>query len=190
MFSLSRAIQRPQLVNVTKNSLVRNSFRSYAAIGDRIPSISVYEGSPGNDVNLAEEASSGKAVVIGIPGCFSPACSSTHVPGYIKNIRAFNDKGYFQFYVVSVNDAFVTKAWGEKLLGHNVAGAQIRFLADPKGEFTKELDLLFDASKFFGNERSKRYALLVEDGKIVKTFIEPDNTSVTISAADKVLEEA
>ncbi|KAG7661082.1 uncharacterized protein J8A68_005454 [[Candida] subhashii] len=185
MFSLARSFPRVQLANSLKNSI-----RMYAAVGDRLPSINVFEDSPGNEVNLAEEAASGKSVVIGIPGCFSPACSATHVPDYIKNIRAFNDKGYQKFFVVAVNDAFVTKAFGEKILHHAIAEAQIRFLADPKGEFTKELDLLFDASKFFGNERSKRYALLVEDGKIVKTFIEPDNTSVTISAASHVLEEA
>lgn len=50
--------------------------------------------------------------------------------------------------------------------------------------------MLFDARKAFGNERSKRYALIIEDGKVVKSFVEPDNTSVDVSAAQKVLEEA
>ena len=35
-----------------------------------------------------------------------------------------------------------------------------------------------DLSGFFGNKRSKRYAVIVEDGKVKKTFVEPDNTSV------------
>jgi Peroxiredoxin len=105
-------------------------------------------------------------------------------------LRAFNEKGYTNFFVIAVNDAFVTKAWGEQLLENKVAGDQIRFIADAKGEFTEALDLLFDASKFFGNHRSKRYALLVEDGKVIKTFVEPDNTSVDVSDAEKVLNDA
>ena len=159
------------------------------AVGDSIPSVALFDGSPGNEVNLAEETASGKSVIIGVPGAFSPACSASHVPGYIKNLRQFNEKDYKGFYVVAVNDAFVQKAWADQLLA-NVAGAQIRFLADPAAKFTEALDLKFDATKFFGNERSKRYALLVEDGKVTQTFIEPDNTSVDVSAAEKVLEKA
>ncbi|KAF6063209.1 Redoxin family protein [Candida albicans] len=154
MFSFTRAVPKSQL-----RFTVRNSFRTYVSIGDKVPATPVFEGSPGNDINLAEETASGKTILIGVPGAFSPACSASHVPGYIKNIRAFNDKGYQRFFVVAVNDPF-------------------------------ELDLLFDARKAFGNERSKRYALIIEDGKVVKSFVEPDNTSVDVSAAQKVLEEA
>ncbi|KAK6463338.1 Redoxin [Scheffersomyces coipomensis] len=177
-----------RLVKTGLNSCFRTSYRSIS-VGSTIPSIPLFESSPGNQVNLAEEIGTGKAVLIGVPGAFSPACSASHVPGYLKNLRGFNDKGYEKFYVIAVNDAFVTKAWGDSLLT-SVAGAQIKFLADPAGEFTKELDLLFDAAKFFGNDRSKRYTLLVEDGKVTKTFIEPDNTSVDVSDASKVLEAA
>ncbi|EAZ63834.1 putative thioredoxin peroxidase [Scheffersomyces stipitis CBS 6054] len=165
------------------------SIRSIS-VGAKIPSTIVYENSPGNQVNLAEEVAEGKSIIIGVPGAFSPACSSSHVPGFIKRLRGFNEKGFQKFFVVAVNDAFVTKAWGDALLGSTVAGAQIKFLADPSGAFTKDLDLLFDATKFFGNERSRRYALIVEDGTVTKTFVEPDNTSVVVSDSANVLEEA
>lgn len=182
---LSRNLAKPQLARCFSYSAAR-----FISVGDKIPSVPLFEGSPGNDVNLAEEATEGKSIIIGIPGAFSPACLASHVPGYLKKLREFNDKGYSSFYVVGVNDAFVMKAWGESLLAHIVGTNQVRFLADPKGEFSEALDTLFDASKFFGNHRSKRYALLVEDGVVTKTFIEPDNTSVDISAAEAVVKEA
>lgn len=69
-----------------------------------------------------------------------------------------------------------TKAWGESLDPHKKSG--VRFLADASGEFNRQMDLLFSSAKVFGNDRSKRYALVVEDGKVVKAFVEPDNTSV------------
>lgn len=55
---------------------------------------------------------------------------------------------------------------------------QIRFLSDPMGKFTEAMDLGFDAATAFGNRRSKRYALLIEDGKVKEVFVEPDNTGV------------
>lgn len=181
------------LTSIAKRQSVRAfsaSASRWVAVGDKIPSATLFEGSPGNDVNLADETASGKSIIIGVPGAFSPACLASHIPGYFKKLREFNEKGYKSFYIVAVNDAFVTKAWGEALFAHLVGTNQVRFLADPKGEFSKDLDVLFDASKFFGNERSKRYALIVEDGVVKKTFIEPDNTSVDVSSADSVLKEA
>ncbi len=55
---------------------------------------------------------------------------------------------------------------------------QIRFLGDPSGQFTKDLDLTFDSASIFGNDRSKRYALVTEDGKVKEAHVEPDNTGV------------
>jgi 2-Cys peroxiredoxin 5 len=55
---------------------------------------------------------------------------------------------------------------------------QIRFLGDPSVAFTKELDLAFDGASIFGGDRSKRYALVIEDGKVKEAHVEPDNTGL------------
>ena len=54
----------------------------------------------------------------------------------------------------------------------------MRFLGDPTAKFTEALDLAFDGSAIFGGNRSKRYALLIEDGKVKEAHIEPDNTGL------------
>lgn len=64
---------------------------------------------------------------------------------------------------------------------------QIRFLGDPTGKFSEALDVTFDSTSVFGNQRSKRYALTVENGKVTETFIEPDNTGVNGKHALMVL---
>ncbi len=69
------------------------------------------------------------------------------------------------------------KAWGKSLDASKTSG--IRFLADPAGEFTRAWDVEFNAAPLLGNNRSKRYAVATEDGKVVKVGIEPDNTGVT-----------
>ncbi|RKP30043.1 putative thioredoxin peroxidase [Metschnikowia bicuspidata] len=134
-------------------------------VGDKIPSATLFEGSPGND-----------AIIVGVPGAFSPACSASHVPGYLNHLRALQDKGVDSVYVVGVNDAFVMKAWRQCVGGSD----KVRFLADPKGEFSQAWDVLFEVSKSFGNARTRRFA-------VTHAFVEPDNVSVDVSCAEAVL---
>ncbi|KAL2865561.1 peroxiredoxin family protein [Aspergillus lucknowensis] len=172
--SVSRALSQRALFHNTAAAFVRK--------GDSIPDLDVLvENSPGNRVNLAKELK-GKGVIIGVPAAFSPACSSTHVPGYIKHPK-LKESG--QVFVVAVNDPFVAQAWGTSLDPDGKSG--IRFLGDPTGKFTEALDVSFDSAAIFGNQRSKRYALLIEDGKVKEAFVEPDNTGVNVSAAENVL---
>ncbi|EAQ83338.1 hypothetical protein CHGG_09742 [Chaetomium globosum CBS 148.51] len=129
--------------------------------GDPLPDTdALMENTPGQRVNLAEEAQRvNNMLLIGVPAAFSPACSATHVPGM--------------------------KAWGETL---DPAGDQgIRFFADPTGRFTKMLDMAFDGSAIFGGDRSKRYAIVVEQGKVKSVAVEPDNTGTSVSLAEQVL---
>ncbi|KAI1652523.1 AhpC/TSA family protein [Daldinia decipiens] len=157
--------------------------RAFVKVGEPIPSLEVLqEGSPGNKVNLAQEFEAANGVIVGVPAAFSGACSEKHVPSYIQSPK-LRDAG--RVFVVSVNDAFVMKAWGDQLDPTHESG--IRFLADPAGEFTKALDLGFDAPAIFGGMRAKRYALVVEDGKVKSVHVEPDNTGIDVSMADKVL---
>lgn len=52
-------------------------------------------------------------------------------------------------------------------------------MADPTGEFAEKLDLTFEKSlDIFGTVRNKRYAIVVENGKVSKVVSEPDNVGV------------
>lgn len=149
-----------------------------------MPNVEVlHEGSPGNKVNLATELV-GNGLIIGVPAAFSPSCSNSHIPSYINHPK-LSSAG--QVFVVSVNDAFVMKAWASALDPSSASG--IRFLADPTAEFTRALDLAFDGGAVFGGARSKRYALVIVDGKVRQVHVEPDNTGVDVSTAEKVLKD-
>ncbi|KJZ77175.1 hypothetical protein HIM_03496 [Hirsutella minnesotensis 3608] len=158
--------------------------RAYVKVGDEIPSVDgLFEKSPGNKVDLAAELGKADGYIVGVPGAFSGTCSGQHVPSYINHPKL---KKAGQVFVVSVNDPFVMKAWGEQLDPAGETG--IRFIADPTAAFTKALDLGFDdAAAIFGGTRSKRYALKVENGKVTEAHVEPDATGANVSMADKVL---
>ncbi|CAN3372723.1 hypothetical protein DIURU_004788 [Diutina rugosa] len=167
-------------------SAAPKQFVRYVSKGQEVPKVNLFKDSPGNEFNLADAVKNGKNVIVGVPGAFSPACSANHVPGYIKAAKDFKNKGYDGIYVVAVNDPFVTKAWADDL----GANGDVQILSDPKGEFSKAFDALFDASKFFGNSRSKRYAALIQDGKVKDVFEEPDNVSLKESDASNVVKNA
>jgi len=184
--TLFRAIPRTRLAPFTTTRFTApfsTTPRPFVKVGDSIPDLDVLvENTPGNKVNLAEVLGKGKGLIIGVPAAFSPSCSNSHIPGFIEHPKLENAG---QVFVVAVNDPFVTKAWGQSLDKDGQSG--IRFLGDPSAKFTEALDLAFDGTAIFGGPRSKRYALLVEDGKVKQAFVEPDNTGVDVSAAEKVL---
>ncbi len=69
-----------------------------------------------------------------------------------------------------------TGAWGKTLDPSGTSG--VRFLGDPTAKFTEALDLTFDGTAIFGGPRSKRYAMVIEDGKVKELHVEPDNTGL------------
>jgi 2-Cys peroxiredoxin 5 len=105
----SRAATRTFLPAASRQHFFHTTRPQFVQPGDPLPDTDVLqENSPGNRVNLAEEARKGakKMLLIGVPAAFSPACSSKHVPGYVAHPAV--KKGEFDLVgVVSVNDVFV-----------------------------------------------------------------------------------
>lgn len=121
-------------------------------------------------------------ILFAVPGAFTPACTDTHLPGFIKNYAAFKDKNIDHIICLSVNDPFVMQAWAE---AHNPENTLI-FIADGNGEMTKALKMELDASNFCLGTRSKRYAMLICDGVIEKTWIDEDG-KVNHSGAESLI---
>ncbi|KAB8294941.1 hypothetical protein EYC80_006895 [Monilinia laxa] len=126
--------------------------------------------------NASKEWANKKVVIFSLPGAFTPTCSASHLPGYIAKLPALREKGVDVVATIAYNDPFVMSAWGKANGIHN---EDILFLSDS--------DLSF--SKLFGwtaGERTGRYALIIDNGKIVYAEIEPGR-EVTVSGADAVL---
>lgn len=63
---------------------------------------------------------------------------------------------------------------------------QVRLLADPNAELTKAFDLAIDLPPL-GGIRSKRYSMLIKNGKVDQLNVEPDNTGLSCSLANKIV---
>nr|QQX11429.1 peroxiredoxin 5 [Locusta migratoria manilensis] len=174
-------------VNTTK-TLLKQFCRSFHAssimglkVGDKLPSVELYENNPTNKVNLEKLLSNKKAVVFAVPGAFTPGCSKTHLPGYVEKADELKKKGIDEIICVSVNDPFVMDAWGKE---HKATG-KVRMLADPDASFTKALELETNLPPL-GGTRSKRYSMIIENGVVKSLNVEPDGTGLSCSLADKL----
>ena len=108
-----------------------------------------------------------KVVVFALPGAFTPTCSSQQLPGYEELYDEFKANGIDEVYCLSVNDAFVMNAWFK-----NQDIKKVKPIGDGEGVFTHGLGFLVDKPKQGFGKRSWRYSMLVDDGKIIKQFVE------------------
>lgn len=138
-----------------------------------------------------KEAFAGKRVVVfSLPGAFTPTCSNEQCPAYERYYDDFRALGVDDVYCISVNDAFVMYQWGK-----NLGVQKVKLLPDGSADFTRRMGMLIRKDHLGFGERSWRYAMVVDDGKIVAWFEEPginddglDDDPYGESAPDKVLE--
>jgi len=180
-----RNVCRGPFASASRTLFVGSSLNMPVKVGDKLPSVTLFEGNPGNKVNPAELFAGKKGVLFAVPGAFTPGCSMTHLPGYVENFSKLQAKGADVVACVAVNDPFVMEAWGK---AHGADG-KIVMLADPGGAFTKALDMELDLAAVLGNMRSQRYSMVIEDGVIKSLNAEPDGKGLTCSLAPEVLSQ-
>jgi len=153
-------------------------------VGDRLPSAKLRrltaEGP--KDITTDEIFKGKKVVLFALPGAFTPTCSAKHLPGFVQKEAELKAKGVDTIACLSVNDAFVMNAWGKD----QKADGKVLMLADGNGDFTRAVDLEMDGSGYGMGKRSKRYAMVVQDG-VVKTLNVENPGAFEVSSADAVL---
>lgn len=162
---------------------------SAISVGDKLPDATLsFLDNAGEvqTITVSELIKGKKAILFAVPGAFTPTCSQKHLPGFIEKAGELRAKGVDTIACISVNDAFVMKAWKENL---NIPDdAKVLLLSDGNLEFTKALGVELDLTdKPVGlGVRSRRYALLADDG-VVKVLNLEEGGAFTISSADDML---
>lgn len=155
------------------------------SVGDKIPDVEVKvlgeDGMP-QAASTGETLGSGKVVLFGVPGAFTPGCSKQHLPGFVNGAAELAGKGVSTVACVSVNDAWVMDAWADS----QGAKGKILMLADGNGAFTEAMGLGLDGAGFGLGARSQRYAAVIEDGVVTAMHVEPD-AGVSVSSCENVL---
>ncbi len=153
-------------------------------VGDKIPEAALQVAGPGGieKANTSELFAGKKTVLFAVPGAFTPTCSAKHLPGFIDRADEIRSKGVDQIVCLSVNDAFVMDAWAKD----RGAGDKVLMLADGSAQFTKQLGLEMDGSKFGMGTRVQRFAAVVNDGVVESLHVEKP-MAFEVSSAEAIL---
>ena len=120
------------------------------------------------DVSTIELFKDKKVVLFGLPGAFTPTCSSKQLPGYEESYNKFKELGIDEVYCISVNDAFVMNAWAD------AQGIEkIKMIPDGCGTFTRSLGMLVNKPKQGFGLRSWRYSMIIDNEIITYLAEEP-----------------
>lgn len=151
-------------------------------IGDTVPNVTLkVMGKDGpQDISTDDIFSGKKVVLFAVPGAFTPTCSAAHLPGFVVHADDIKSKGVDTIACMSVNDVFVMDAWGK---AQNAD--EIMMLADGNADFTEAMGIEMDATGFGMGVRSKRFAMVVDDG-VVKA-LEVDEKGFEKSSAENIL---
>ncbi len=154
-------------------------------VGDRLPQATFKTmTADGAKPRTTDEVFKGRKVVLfAVPGAFTPTCHKNHLPGFRDNAVAIRAKGVDAIAVTAVNDVFVMDAWAKA----TEASDKIEFLADGNADFAKAIGLDIDMAQGLGFSRSKRYAMIVEDGVVTTLNVEDTPGKADVSSADTLM---
>ena len=152
-------------------------------VGDKLPAVNfkIMTSEGPKDISSEEVFAGKKVVLFAVPGAFTPGCSVTHLPGFVVKADEIKAKGVDTIACVAVNDAFVMGKWGE-----SQNADEIMMLADGNAVFAQAVGLEMDASGFGMGTRSRRYAMIVDDGTVTHLAVE-EGGGIDVSSADSIL---
>lgn len=150
-------------------------------VGDKFPSVTIKQATAegASEVDPAALFAGKKVVLFTLPGAFTPTCSQKHLPGYVARHAEITAQGVDLIACLSVNDAFVMKAWAEQ---HDALG-KIVMLADGSGALTKALGIEVDLGGFGMGLRARRGVLVIDDGAVSSIDME-EGGKFEVSSAD------
>ncbi|KAK3330553.1 Redoxin [Apodospora peruviana] len=127
--------------------------------------------------HASKEFQDKKVVVVAVPGAFTPTCQEQHITSYLSNLSALKEKGVDQVIFIASNDAWVMSAWGK---ANGIKDESILFMSDAGTEFSKSIG-------WVNGDRTLRYAIVVDHGKVVYADIDDVRGSIAKSGAEGVL---
>ena len=152
-------------------------------INDKIPNSKVFvltkDGPSPSSIEILFQNK--KILLVSVPGAFTPTCALDHIPGYIKYIDEFIEKGIDDLYVVAVNDPFVMDAW---IKSYN--NEKIKYIADASESFMNDSGFSIDLSSIGLGNRLSRFAMVIDNCEIKKIFDE-DGGGLEVSKAENVI---
>ena len=150
--------------------------------GDRLPDAKfmVMTADGPKPIHTADVFKGRKVALFAVPGAYTPTCHKSHMPGFVDRVGEIEAKGVDAVVCTAVNDVFVLSQWAKD----TGAEGKITMLADGSADFAKATGLEIDLTGFGLGIRSKRYAMLVDDGVVKVLNVEDAPPHHGVSSAE------
>ena len=150
--------------------------------GDKLPdaTFTIMTAEGPKPMTTAEVFKGKKVALFAVPGAYTPTCHKSHMPGFVERVAEIKGKGVDAVVCTAVNDIFVLTQWA-----HDTgAEGKITMLADGSADFAKLTGLEIDLMARGLGIRSKRYAMLVDDGVVKVLNVEDSPPGHGVSSAE------
>lgn len=155
------------------------------SVGDRVPQVllSRLVGGEIQHVDTHALLANKRAVIVGIPGAYTPVCTCTHVPNLISNYDRLRRRGFDMVAVIVPDNPWVTDAWANSV----DPSGKLQFFSDGNLDFARDLGVsVVDYRNFLG-ETSSRYLLLSGNGIVRRLNVEAHGMDLTCTRAEDVV---
>lgn len=160
------------------------AFNVEGEIGDEIGEAPSSSAAMDQAVSINDIVGSGKSILVGMPGAFTTVCTGVHLPGYITNEQKLNELGVQNIAIVTTNDKWVNNEWGKSV---GIGETNISMCADGDGELVRQLGLVEDQGFGLG-ERSKRFAMILDDGVVEHLVTDEGMDECSLTSAERLVE--
>lgn len=153
--------------------------------GQRLPAVHLAELEFGEiRIRPLEKLLSGrKVLVVGVPGAFTPVCTTRHLPAFVEKAGQLKASGFDEIFCIAPNDPWTLEVWARQIDPEG----RLRFLSDGNLEFIRAAGLVTRETGLFLGDRSRRYTLSVTNAVVDKLNVETDVIDVTCSRAEVLL---
>ena len=159
-------------------------------VGQQIPDVEVELATvDGGFASVKSVLGSGKSILLGMPGAYTPTCNDVHLPGYYRAAAEMRSLGVDNIALVTTNDRFVNAKWQEDMeacMGVPQGEGPVLMLSDARGDLAESLGLIGYLGRALG-VRSKRFALLVENGVVKYKAVDEGSERLETTSAEEML---
>jgi len=150
-------------------------------LGERVPRVSLGYIEDGILCSATTEEifGSGRVLILGVPGAFTPVCTQQHVPDFVRNADQLHAAGFEALLCLAASDPFTLDAWAQTL----DPDRRIRFVSDGNLDFAAALGLVRPHRDLFLGRRSERYLMVVNELKIQVFRVEDSILTVSCTAS-------
>lgn len=124
-----------------------------------------------------------RAVMVGVPGAFTPVCTEKHLPDFIRNADLLKSSGYDLVVCLAPNDPWTVDRWAREIDPER----KIRFISDGNLEFSRKLALTEVRTDLYLGERTRRFLMLLNDGVVERVTVEPFVERLTCTRCEDVM---